>query len=104
TERNILNRGELRTCRGGNGRDTLNGEAGNDVLTGGASSDVFVLAAGEGTDTITDFGRGNDSISLAGGISFNDLSFVGNDIVLGSETLATLDGFDAVTLTEGDFV
>ncbi|MEO1341071.1 MAG: calcium-binding protein, partial [Cyanobacteria bacterium J06635_13] len=92
------------TLLGGNDNDTLDGGSGNDLLTGGAGSDVFVLTAGFGTDTITDFGRDNDSISLAGGVSFNDLSFAGSDIIFGAETLATLNGFDATTLTESDFV
>ena len=92
------------TLIGGNDRDTLEGGVGNDLLTGGSSSDVFVLSAGSGTDIITDFGRDNDSIALSGGISFNELSFSGSDINFGSETIATLDGFDATSLTASDFV
>ena len=69
---------------GGNGADTLNGGGGVDVLvggaaadrliggtgddtlTGGAGADVFVYdARGFGTDTITDFVRGQDKIDLS---------------------------------------
>ena len=89
---------------GGNGRDTLDGGVGNDLLTGGNSNDTFVLSSDAGIDTITDFGRGNNVIGLSDGITFADLSFVGNDIILGTETLATLNTFDATALTESDFV
>ena len=91
------------TLDGGNGKDILNGGAGNDIVTGGNGKDTFVLAAGEGTDTITDFGNGPDVIGLAGGLTFLDLSFTGSDIIFGSETLATLTGIDTTTLTESNF-
>lgn len=89
---------------GGNGRDTLDGGAGHDLITGGNGNDTFVLSAGAGTDIITDFGRGNNVIGLADGITFADLSLSGGDIILGTETLSTLDGFDATTLAETHFV
>ena len=92
------------TLDGRRGNDTLYGGEGDDILTGGRGDDTFVLAAGEGTDTITDFGnKGNDVIGLSGGISYNDLTFSGSDIILGGETLATLSGVDATNLSEGDF-
>lgn len=89
---------------GGNGEDILDGGAGNDTITGGNGRDTFVLAAGEGTDTITDFGDGPDVIGLADGLTFGDLSFVGSDIALGTETLASLTGIDTTTLGESDFI
>ncbi|MGB3189233.1 MAG: hypothetical protein WBB43_07360 [Limnoraphis sp.] len=78
---------------------------GNDILTGGNGPDVFVLAAGNGTDTITDFANPDD-IGLAGGLSFSDLSFSGNNIILTStsEVLATLVGVDTTSLTSSDFM
>lgn len=91
------------TLIGGVGRDTLNGGVGNDLLTGGSSPDTFILTAGEGMDTITDF-TNSDSIGLSGGITFGDLSFAGNDIIFGAETLATLTGIDPTSLSESDFV
>ena len=92
------------TLDGRNGNDTLDGGLGDDILTGGRGDDTFVLSPGEGVDTITDFGnKGNDVIALSGGISFSDLTFDSNDIIFGSETLATLTGIDTTSLSEGDF-
>ncbi|MEA5627548.1 choice-of-anchor D domain-containing protein [Nostoc sp. UHCC 0251] len=58
---------------GGAGNDWLYGGAGNDVLTGGYGADTFVLALGEGTDSITDFAVGTDKIALSGGLQFGQL-------------------------------
>ncbi|KKD34862.1 FG-GAP-like repeat-containing protein [Limnoraphis robusta] len=88
-----------------NGPDLLDGGLGNDLLTGGNGPDIFVLAAGKGTDTITDF-QTPDEFELASGLSFNDLSFSGNQIILTatSEVLAIVNGFDTTTLTSSDFM
>jgi Ca2+-binding RTX toxin-like protein len=100
----IIGNSSDNVLQGNAGNDTLTGSVGNDTVTGGAGDDVFVLAAGDGTDTITDFVIGVDLIGLAGGLSFDDLSFSGSNILTGSETLATLTGINATTLTENDFV
>jgi hypothetical protein len=89
---------------GCNGNDTLSGGLGHDSLQGDDGQDTFVLASGFGTDTIVDFDCGNDLIGLASEISFADLSFSGNNIILGTETIATLNGFDTANLTESNFV
>jgi Ca2+-binding RTX toxin-like protein len=89
---------------GGNGDDTLDGGFGSDILRGDDGNDVFVLALGAGTDTIVDFNRDNNAIALTGGISFADLTFSGNNIILETETLATLNGVDTTSLSESDFV
>ncbi|MEO1299200.1 MAG: alkaline phosphatase D family protein, partial [Cyanobacteria bacterium J06636_16] len=65
--------------RGGRGDDTLAG----DDFSGGSGSDTFVLAAGEGTDTIVDFEVGTDLIGLAAGLGVDDLSFNGDDVLRG---------------------
>ncbi|MEB3278558.1 MAG: calcium-binding protein [Lyngbya sp.] len=84
--------------RGGLGDDTLTG----DDFSGGRGSDTFILAVGEGTDTIADFEAGVDFIGLEG-LTFADLTFTGNSILFNGETLATLNGIDTTTLTEDDF-
>ena len=54
------------TINGGAGNDTLYGGAGTDKLTGGAGSDTFVYNGG-GTDTVTDYTAGQDTLQISGG-------------------------------------
>ncbi|MEO1180217.1 MAG: S8 family serine peptidase, partial [Cyanobacteria bacterium J06636_28] len=89
---------------GGLGNDVLWGGLGDDILTGGngntglSDQDTFVLSAGSGTDTITDFDLATDLIGLSD-ISANDLTFIDNTIQLGTDTLAILTGItDAATV------
>ncbi|NES04493.1 MAG: DUF839 domain-containing protein [Okeania sp. SIO2F4] len=94
---------------GDDGDDLIRGGLGDDLLTGdnfsgGQGSDTFILAVGEGTDTITDFEVGTDFIGLADGLMFADLSFTGNSIISDEETLAVINGIDTTTLTESDFL
>lgn len=88
---------------GGGGDDLIDGGADNDALTGGGGADRFVLRAGNGTDTITDFAIGNDRIALSG-LTFSQLSLSGDSIFFNSETLARLTGINTATLTEASFV
>jgi Ca2+-binding RTX toxin-like protein len=94
------------TLYGGAGNDLLYGGAGSDILTGDKGNDIFAFAAAEGTDTITDFTKNNDLIGLYGGLSFGQLSFSGNNILVTStnEILATLTGINTTTLTAVNFV
>ncbi|MEO1686093.1 MAG: alkaline phosphatase, partial [Cyanobacteria bacterium J06631_12] len=94
---------------GDDGDDLIYGGLGNDTLTGddasgGAGADVFVLAAGEGTDTITDFEVGTDFIGLAGGLTFGQLTLENSEIRLGDEVLASLNDVATDTLTSVDFL
>lgn len=94
---------------GDNGDDVLRGGLGDDVLvgddfSGGTGRDTFVLALGEGTDTILDFEVGTDVIGLADGLSFEDLSLVGNTLQQGGHTLAVLTDVVTPTLTAESFV
>ena len=62
---------------GGSGQDLLLGGEGDDRLTGGAGADTFVFTPDHGTDTITDFTDGDDTIdlsSLEGVAGFEDLN------------------------------
>ncbi|MEA5535674.1 cadherin-like domain-containing protein, partial [Crocosphaera sp. XPORK-15E] len=91
---------------GDNGNDTLYGGLGSDTLTGGNGQDVFAYTGGDGSDTITDFVKGQDKIGLYNGFSFGQLSFSGSTIKVTStnEILATLTGINTTTLTAADFV
>ena len=73
------------TLFGEAGDDLLRGGAGNDVLFGGAGADIFVLASGEGVDSILDF-ESRDLIGLAGGLSLGQLYRVqdGNNVAVGT--------------------
>ncbi|WP_448561284.1 matrixin family metalloprotease [Trichothermofontia sp.] len=62
---------------GDDGDDTLWGDRGTDTLTGGAGNDLFVLEAGRGPDTITDFQPGSDRLGLANGLQFDQLRVTG---------------------------
>jgi len=98
---------------GDNGSDTLSGGPGNDTLTGGNGGDTFVLAAGEGTDTITDFQNGPDRIGLSD-VTFGQLSIAQGtstnasntliSITSSNELLASLTGVQSDMLSSGDFV
>ncbi|MDY7024207.1 MAG: calcium-binding protein, partial [Cyanobacteriota bacterium] len=99
------------TIWGDDGDDILRGGLGNDVLTGddfsgGQGADTFILAEGEGTDTITDFEVGIDTLQLDG-LLVDDIAISqsgANTIVdFGVETLAILEGVDATGLTANDF-
>ena len=94
------------TLNAGRGDDILNGGLGNDVLTGGIGEDIFVLAVGEGADTITDWFGEEDLIGLSGGLTFADLSFAGNSILVENtgEILAAATGVDTTNLTPSDFI
>ncbi len=76
---------------GDDGDDILRGGLGDDILTGddfsgGSGADQFILAAGEGTDTIVDFEVGIDTIVLDG-LTVDEIS----TSVAGSVTMVMLD-------------
>ncbi len=91
--------------------DIIRGGKGNDILvgdnsSGGRGSDTFILALGEGTDSIQDFEVGIDLIGLADGLSFGSLSVSvqGNKTLIssGTEILAELIGVSG--LAESAFI
>jgi Ca2+-binding RTX toxin-like protein len=102
------------TLLGGDGRDTLEGGLGSDILTGGRGNDLFVLAGGEGADTITDFSTSVDKIGLAAGLSYGQLTItqgsgsnLANSLIAltsSNELLAILSGVRASTLNSTMFV
>ena len=106
------------TLDAGNGHDILAGGKGADVLTGHWGNDTFVYNQGDGADTITDFGAGNDLIDLTGTsvTDFTSLNIqsVANDdgtedafIRFGPQSNGnnlTLDGVVSSSLDEDDFL
>ncbi len=76
---------------GGNGNDTLSsgagddwlyGQAGTDTLTGGAGKDTFVYANGGGSDNITDYAAGYDTLQISNGsVSKTALANSSKDLV-----------------------
>jgi len=95
---------------GGKGSDTLNGGLGNDNLVGGAGKDVFVLGAGLGVDTFSDFTNSQDTIQLINGLTFGQLSISpgtnGTLIRLASsgEVLAFVTGVAPNLIGSEDFI
>lgn len=84
---------------GDTGNDLLRGSLGNDTLTGGERIDYFILARGEGTDTITDFVVNVDKLLLANGLVVEALSINQSGentlIEFNNETLAILNNVNA---------
>ncbi len=76
------------TLHGGIGNDTILGGTGNATISGGGGSDIFGFTngLGGGTDLITDFTRGADTISLHGFSSYSSA------LVNGSEVISLSDG------------
>ncbi|MCA9107454.1 MAG: cadherin-like domain-containing protein [Planctomycetales bacterium] len=90
---------------GGRGDDVLRGGPGDDGLNGGKGADKFVLAIGEGVDTIFDFGDGLDRFRLDGLTVENlDIEQAEQDatISVDGELLAIVRGIDAATLASAD--
>lgn len=90
--------------QGGKNRDVLEGGLGNDILIGGSHADSFVFQASEneGTDTITDFEVGTDSLDLGSNsiVNFND-DGTDTTMTLDTGTVIILEGITGVS--EGDF-
>ena len=61
----------------------MNGQAGNDTLTGGAGKDTFVYANGGGSDIVTDYAAGYDTLQISSGsISKTALANSSKDMVI----------------------
>ncbi|MGI9413656.1 MAG: calcium-binding protein [Hyphomicrobiales bacterium] len=95
---------------GGRDADRLAGGVGDDLLTGGLGADTFVFNLTDvGTDTIADFGRGDDVIEIGtflGVTSFEELQFqqVGIDAVFAlGDGDVILSDVDASQLGVDDF-
>jgi Ca2+-binding RTX toxin-like protein len=69
---------------GGQGSSFLAGGAGNDVLRVGQGNDVIAFNLGDGVDTVYGGRDGGNTLSLGGGIRYENLSFSkhGKDLVV----------------------
>ncbi|MBE9169806.1 hypothetical protein IQ238_20515 [Pleurocapsales cyanobacterium LEGE 06147] len=96
------------------GNDTLIGGGGNNILTGGSDRNLFVLAPGEGIDTITDFSVAPDRIGLSNGLTWEQLTIVRGTglnannslitIIDSAEILAVLAGVPAEAIAPSNFI
>jgi Ca2+-binding RTX toxin-like protein len=95
---------------GEDGNDEIWGGLGNDTLRGGFGRDTFVVAVGQGTDSIMDFRLGEDLIAGASGLKFDSLLITqqGRDTLISdrntNQSLAVLSGINASSLTRNSFV
>ena len=99
------------TISGTENADTLEGGYGNDILTGGEGSDTFVFIPGEGTDVVTDFTNGVDSLDVSAfeSLTYDDLTFTqeGNDVRISSganDVEIVLNDFSTSDLDATDFI
>ena len=82
------------------------------MLAGGAGADVFEFETGDGSDTLTDWGRGADRMELEGfGYSnfrqvMRDATQEGDDLVFdfGRGTEVTVHDTTKADFSAGDFI
>jgi Ca2+-binding RTX toxin-like protein len=72
------------TLVGGVGNDLLAGGAGNDSIDTGAGDNLVSFNLGDGVDTVSSAAGASNSLSLGGGLTYDDLSLEkqGNDLIL----------------------
>jgi Ca2+-binding RTX toxin-like protein len=81
------------TIAGDDGNDRLSGDLGADQMTGGAGADTFVIRAGFGADTVTDFSAAQgDKILLATGATYTTALVGGNEVITVGDATLTLTG------------
>src|SRR5690606_21879592 len=68
----------------GSANDLFIGGTGNDTLTTGAGYDIIAFNSGDGQDMVNASPDADNTISLGGGIAYNDLQFSksGNNLIL----------------------
>ena len=85
---------------GTSANDTLNGAAGNDTLTGGDGNDIFVYD-GKGTDVITDYAAGEDTLKLTSTVGTYSISGSDATFKVGSGTVKVTGGKNkAITVVD----
>jgi VCBS repeat-containing protein len=79
---------------GGAGTDTLEGGTGNDTLWGEGGSDVFVFHAGDGTDTVMDFGVGDQLVFEGAEFDISEMQVTQS----GTDAIITFGGAEGVSV------
>ncbi len=82
------------------GNEFLNGGLGDDLLRGGTGADTFEFLAGDGHDTIRDFGNNVDTIQLDASLAedFAALRLLAN--VMDGNLVITFDATTSLTLND----
>ena len=86
---NLLSGGEGDDAMtGGDGNDFFAGGAGNDTVQTGGGSNIIAYNAGSGLDTVFSATGASNTLSLGGGIGYDDLSLSkdGNDLIVNTGT------------------
>ena len=88
---------------GGHGNDGLVGGNGSDRLSGGAGADAFMVEALTGTDIVYDFTDGEDRLTLAPSLSFDQLTIRdASEMNLGSLGLELSSSDSHTVISHGD--
>lgn len=75
---------------GGPGDDLIDGGSDRNFLYGGSGADSFVLRVGNGPHRVMDFSAADGDSFLLENLSFSQLSFMSNQVMLGTSVLATV--------------
>ncbi|NET71776.1 MAG: bifunctional metallophosphatase/5'-nucleotidase [Sphaerospermopsis sp. SIO1G2] len=86
-------------------------EGGGNIIAGGTGADQFWILTDDPAlldtpNTVVDFEMGVDVLGIqnqGADFGFDDLILGGNEIMIGSQTIATLNGVDTASLTAADF-
>jgi Ca2+-binding RTX toxin-like protein len=97
------------TYLGRDGNDKFVIRGGNDYMEGGSGADEFIFLGAFKNDIISDFNSGEgDTIEIRNANSFADLGILNNAqnnaVVTFSGNTVTLEGVDAASLQESDFI
>lgn len=85
---------------GNGGANVITGGGGNDILTGGAGADTFAFKRGDGSDILTDFENGIDTVRLDdhGFSTFDDVRAAMTQV--GDDTYLALTSFDTLVFRD----
>lgn len=84
--------------RGWRGNDLLDGGTGDDSLRGGVGNDTFIFKPGYDRDTITDLGKGNDTLRITG--FGDDAAVMARAVQTGADVEIDFGGGDVLTLED----